>query len=480
MSLITNFIDKSCPDLIKNDIAIHIINDELMTCTLNKADIANNCNKFFIIQLLKRKDMLSYFILTRSGRVGYSGTDNIDCFLIESVAVDEFKNMFYDKTGYKWEDRHSAQKKTDKYDYIEMKYEKPEEMQSVLEDTKNITLPAELTKLIVMIFDENLYKQIAETYGLDTKRAPLGAISSAQIKKAYVILNKIATLVSDTSAVADADGKVLASLSSDFYTVIPTSYGMVAPPVIDSTDMIETKIELLKLLDNVEILSKLLKYSFNTINKVEKQYLSLDTDIVPVTDPHEYKMLCDYKTKSSGTHYKLNIENIYKVSRHEEISKFKTWQNTHNRQLLWHGSGVANYVGILSSGLRINPGNVVKTGSMFGNGIYFANCCTKSAQYMKTNDTGILLLCDVALGNCYEKLNAEYITKLPAGYHSTHGVGQYTPAKREYVTLPDGLIVPMGKLEARPGHTGALYYDEFIVYDQSQIRIKYLFIVKIK
>lgn len=475
MSLDTSIIvDQSCPDLVKDAVVVNYNEGELYSCALNQADVINNCNKFYIMQLLKRNDGLSYFIVTRSGRVGYGGTGNIDCFLLEDVAVKEFKNIFYDKTGFRWEDRHASAKIDGKYDYIEMKYEHVEEFKEIAELSSKITLDARVQNLVAMIFDVNVYNKVAETYNLDTKRAPLGAISSGQIKKAYAVLSKIAAEIAGAHEPAK-----LASLSSDFYTVIPTNFGMGPPPIIDTDDLIKDKIELLKILDDVEIMSKLLKRSVGNTNKIEKQYISLNTDIVPVTDGGEYKMLSDYMSKSSGTHYKLKVANIYKISRPEEATKFKAWQGLHNRQLIWHGSGMANYVGILSTGLRINAGNVVKTGSMFGNGLYFANCSTKSAQYMRATDVGIMLLCEVALGNCYERLNADYITKLPTGYHSTHGVGLNTPSQKGHITMSDGVIVPAGSLESRAGHTGSLQYDEFIVYDQSQVRIRYLFILNI-
>ena len=66
---------------------------------------------------------------------------------------------------------------------------------------------------------------------------------------------------------------------------------------------------------------------------------------------------------------------------------------------------------------------------MFGKGIYFADMVSKSANYCNTsrsNNTGLLLLCDVALGSMYERKAADYIEKLPAGKHSTKGLGKYT------------------------------------------------------
>jgi len=73
--------------------------------------------------------------------------------------------------------------------------------------------------------------------------------------------------------------------------------------------------------------------------------------------------------------------------------------------LLWHGSRLSNYVGILSEGLRVAPPEAPSSGYMFGKGLYFADVCSKSAQYCHPtieNPEGILLLCEVALGNMYQ------------------------------------------------------------------------------
>lgn len=61
---------------------------------------------------------------------------------------------------------------------------------------------------------------------------------------------------------------------------------------------------------------------------------------------------------------------------------------------------------------------------MFGKGVYFADMVSKSANYCHTSynsPTGLMLLCEVALGDMYELTGAEMITKLPAGKHSTFG-----------------------------------------------------------
>ncbi len=73
-----------------------------------------------------------------------------------------------------------------------------------------------------------------------------------------------------------------------------------------------------------------------------------------------------------------------------------------NKMLLWHGSRLTNYVGILSKGLKIAPLEAPSTGYMFGKGVYFADMVSKSANYClasKINNVGLVLLCEVALGN---------------------------------------------------------------------------------
>lgn len=72
-----------------------------------------------------------------------------------------------------------------------------------------------------------------------------------------------------------------------------------------------------------------------------------------------------------------------------------------NRKLLWHGSRFSNFVGILTNGMRIAPKEAPSTGYNFGKGVYFADMASKSSGYCCTylsNGTGLLLLCEVALG----------------------------------------------------------------------------------
>jgi poly [ADP-ribose] polymerase len=94
---------------------------------------------------------------------------------------------------------------------------------------------------------------------------------------------------------------------------------------------------------------------------------------------------------------------------------------------------------------------------------------------------GLLFLCEVALGNMYELLQAGNITKLPDGKHSTKGVGCWQPDTKSHVELEgEGVTVPIGTLKQDLVTGKALQYDEFIVYDTSQIKMRYAVIVEYK
>ena len=156
-----------------------------------------------------------------------------------------------------------------------------------------------------------------------------------------------------------------------------------------------------------------------------------------------------------------------------------------NRYLLWHGSRLTNWMGILSQGLRIAPPEAPVTGYMFGKGLYFADVSSKSANYCCTsadNNTGIMVLSEVALGKWHDCYQAEYMDKPRPGTDSTRGVGKFHPNPADTVTMPDGVKVPVGACVPQPianagGYT-ALQYNEFIVYDVAQVTIRYLLKLK--
>ncbi len=76
-------------------------------------------------------------------------------------------------------------------------------------------------------------------------------------------------------------------------------------------------------------------------------------------------------------------------------------------ELFWHGSRTENWWSILSTGLQIRPTGAVHTGSMFGDGLYFADKAQKSIGYTSakgsywangTENNGFICLYEVHIG----------------------------------------------------------------------------------
>ena len=88
---------------------------------------------------------------------------------------------------------------------------------------------------------------------------------------------------------------------------------------------------------------------------------------------------------------------------------------------------------------------------------------SKSANYCFTsssNPTGLLLLCEVALGDMYERTGAEYVTKLPTGKHSTKGCGRTAPDPTGSFVGSDEVEIPMGKGIDSGVKNSSLLYNE--------------------
>ena len=115
-------------------------------------------------------------------------------------------------------------------------------------------------------------------------------------------------------------------------------------------------------------------------------------------------------------------------------------------------------MGILSQGLKISPAEADFTGSMFGDGIYFADTFDKSVQYcsdwnffIQNEVNKFVLVCEVALGKMSErKDNTKPIKKLPGGCDSVKGMGTNGPDERHLTSLPSGTQVPLGEVITYP------------------------------
>jgi len=62
--------------------------------------------------------------------------------------------------------------------------------------------------------------------------------------------------------------------------------------------------------------------------------------------------------------------------------------------------------------------------------------------------------------------------KPPRGKHSTKGLGKTVPLESEFVKWRDDVVVPCGKPVPSSVRSSELLYNEYIVYNTSQVRTR--------
>ncbi|XP_033123730.1 poly [ADP-ribose] polymerase 2-like [Anneissia japonica] len=472
---------------------VYVEGKDVYNIMLNQTNVANNNNKYYLLQLLVDEGSPNYSVWFRWGRVGYKGQNSlVECGTNLEQAKKSFTQKFKAKTKNDWECRDFFEKVPGKYDMLEMDYTvkhgKDEADSAVVKEEPSMQIHSKLDKrvqdVIKMICNINAMTEAVVEMKYDAVKAPLGKLTAEQIKFGYLALKEIEKCI--TKGII---GKQLIEACNDFYTRIPHCFGMTRPPLIRTKEELKAKIKLLEALADIQIALTVLEEGLNTNeHPIDNQYHSLKCELKPLEkDNPDFKMVNQYVQNTHAkthAHYKLEVMDVFEMEKEGEKDRFK---DVGNRMLLWHGSRLTNFAGIMSKGLRIAPPEAPVTGYMFGKGVYFADMSSKSANYCfatSSKDVAFMLLCEVALGTPNELLAADYrADKLPHGKHSVKGLGKMAPDATKSHVMSDGTVVPLGKSNdtgvVNPsGYT--LNYNEYIVYNTSQIKMRYLIKLKFK
>lgn len=434
---------------------------------MNQTNIAANANKFYLVQVLTDPKTRTYFVYKRYGRTGEKGIVNLQAMSNEACAVGEFKAVFQSKTGNQWGGAFVA--KPNKY--VLMHIEAPQIVQVKAVPAASM-LPEKISAFIAMISNRQMFERSLESMEIDPQRMPLGKISHNQLDAAEAILKSIENSVR-------THNPDLVTLSSQFWTVIPfATKRNRPPPVIDTEEHINRASEMLDTLRHISVAGTLLERQSN----LDDIYKSLGTDM-SVVDPHssEWGQILTYITNTHApTHkYRLRLVNLFRLNKSSQdaadaAGRFK---KVGNHRLLFHGSKMTNFVGILSEGLRLPKPDQIANGAMLGPAIYFADSISKSFNYTCSNETGgrgFVLVCEVALGNMEEATRATK-TPLPTGFDSRWGVGKSVPdtqGNTPWVVDPT-VIVPCGRL-TQTNVSSSLLYNEHVIFNREQYRLRYI------
>lgn len=478
-------------------------------------------NKFYRMQVVRQTNRDVYVLFNRWGRIGESGQYQTTPQPTKEKAIEEFCKIFKSKSGNDWENKDNFKKQTGKYQLLNFTNKSNAKEYIVPFDLKNPNVPKpklekELRKIVEDITNMKMYQASMRSFHIDQDFLPLANLTKEILNEAQQILfeikecqeeeeaiRKLDSTKQDLNKILDLKDKV-AERSSRFYELIPDSrYKNCPVPPIENSYMLSEKSNMINSLLDFEISSKIILGALNRIFKINPldycfQALNVRAACLSKSSS-EFKIIQQYVQNSHSTGGDDFLMNVFAIERRGEAQRISQWNHLKNKMLLWHGSKLANFVGILSQGLRVAPPEAPATGYMFGKGIYFADMFEKSFGYTHDwNSNGtyrLLILCEVALGEVLELENAEFITELKAPYKSVKGCGSTGPKPGKKVVLPNGCAVPIGKTvnlkkDAQPkkggglfggagfGWGGGLSNNEYIVYDNSQVRMRYLVQVK--
>ncbi|CAG0894677.1 unnamed protein product [Cyprideis torosa] len=496
-----NCVDALCP-LFGTSASVFEDSSGPWTCMLNQTNLAFNNNKYYLIQVLKEEGD-KYSVWFRWGRVGFKGQTKLESCGKGAAALTKaktlFEKKFHDKTLNHWEEKENFVKHDRKYELLKMNFGVSSTDDEVDAKTKNdgddgrrdekkevkSKLDERVQELIQKICDINTMRQSMVEMKYDANKAPLGKLTEEQIKAGYLALAEIVKCLE-----VGKSRSCLVQANNEYYTRIPHFFGMKTPPLIQSSQDVRKELEMLESLAEIEVIVTMLKTldELEDLHPIDQKYLSLKCSMEPV-DPSSdmcQKIVRYISSTHAKTHslYAMKPLNMFRVEREGEEQRFK---DCGNRMLLWHGSRISNWAGILYQGLRVAPEEAPSTGFMFGKGIYFADVSSKSANYCyasRKNNKGLLVLCEVALGKPKVLAHADYeADRLPKTYHSVHGVGKFQSLAENRETLEDGSVIPYGpidyefyktKLGQLKNEPLDLNYNEYVVYNENQIRLRYL------
>lgn len=470
---------------------------------LVKVNLDRNSNSYFQIQLLqsgKRK----FHVWTKWGRIGTDiGSSKLAIEFSLEAAIESFESKFLDKSGNEWDERDKFEKKAGLMHLIDDSADAAGGDGDSgggsgggggsfgdMDDGNDSQVPSQLDPavqgLMRLLFNHRNVQVMLEAMQFDSRKMPLGKLTQATIEQAFSVLTLLeSALSSPTPSVA-----AIQSQTARFYTLVPhVADAAKALPPLDSLAAVRDKIRMVETLRELIVLQSLFATPGTaTQSPLDARYAKLRCKIEPL--PIDGDIHRAVERVAAATHeplaLKCRVARVFRVEREGEADEYRAAlaEVSHNARLLWHGSRLVNFVGILSQGLRVAPKSAPKTGYMFGKGVYFADVFGKSAEYCHATPapgsataSGLMLLNEVLLGDTHALNAGQYVEPSELrllNRHSVHGCGKRTPSGSLAVDPSEPqLTASIGPMTV-VGTACELDHSEFVVFDTSHIKMRYL------
>ena len=254
------------------------------------------------------------------------------------------------------------------------------------------------------------------------------AVSEQQVTAAQEIISNISGLIQ-----IGVDIKHINDMLLKLYTIIPRRMDNVKDHLFRDVNNDDTLTNAQRLLDNeqsaldtmagqVELI-KQQREAAKKAAEAEEKGVEEVVEEVTILDQMGLSVEVENDTETLELIKKLMGPNVNQMKRVFKVVNNKTQKvfdkhmekvEVKKKRLYWHGSRNENWFNILQTGLLIRPSGAVHTGSMFGDGIYFADKAQKSIGYSSLrgsywanggDNKAFLALFDVHLGKQKEILH---------------------------------------------------------------------------
>ena len=121
--------------------------------------------------------------------------------------------------------------------------------------------------------------------------------------------------------------------------------------------MFKAKLQLLEALADIQVaLNMLSTVEDEGLHSLDRKYRQLDVNISALEmKSNQWKMVQhSIQSTNATTHsmYSMEVLDVFSLDKTNEVARY---ENRGNTKLLYHGSRLSNWAGILSQGLRIAP-----------------------------------------------------------------------------------------------------------------------------
>lgn len=432
--------------------------------TLQMSDFANGNNKYYQLELHKDKQN-RIRLYSRYGRTGKQGVEEERIADDQYQAESEFDKIVRSKSKKGYVEVKMAATKMGSEAGNKKILSEDINKKSLTKSTKiSANVDPSIISIVTRLFNEAGQSCQASLNGsLETSASnPLGTLTLSQIKEGEDIIAQINKLLVKQPTLINSIDPVVIDLSNKFYSAIPHEIPLrprdedgrkewMRKYLLNSSTTLDEKRDLLELLGDVKGMIE----GFGT-DDFDVKLNEINCEFSPV-DAAVFKHVKDFmeNTQSRHHHWKLKVKNVWKIASKAQKSYSDYMKPIGNITPLFHGSRSANLMGICKKGLLLRPPGAYVTGSMFGNGLYFADQSTKSSQYSTARfggsgnsygDSYFMFVADVALGKIKKYQDSQsHLNSAPYGYNSVQGE-----------------------------KGGQLIHNEFIVYDVRQNQLQYL------